>query len=42
LLSNYFANKAMDEFDKLEKSNGWTKETYSKWADEHWRTSLAK
>jgi hypothetical protein len=42
LLSNYFSNKAMDEFDKLEKSNGWTKETYAKWADEHWRTSAAK
>jgi hypothetical protein len=42
LLSNYFANKAMDEFDKLEKSNGWTKETYAKWTDEHWRTSSAK
>ena len=42
LLSNYFANKAMDEFDQLEKNNGWTKETYTKWADEHWRTSTAK
>jgi hypothetical protein len=42
LLSNYFANKAMDEFDKLENSNGWTKETYAKWTDEHWRTSSAK
>lgn len=42
LLSNYFANKAMDEFDALEKSKGWTKETYAKWADEHWRTSTGK
>jgi hypothetical protein len=39
LLSNYFANKAMDEFDKSEKANGWTKETYAKWTDEHWRIS---
>ena len=39
LLSNYFAEKAMDEFDRLEKLNGWTKETYTQWADEHWRSS---
>ncbi len=42
LLSNYFANKAMDEFDRLEKINGWTKETYAKWSNEHWRTNSAK
>ena len=42
LLSNYFSKKAMDEFDKLEKNNGWTKDTYAKWADEHWRTSSVK
>jgi hypothetical protein len=41
LLSNYFANKAMDEFDKLEKKNGWTKETYEKWGNEHWKTNSA-
>lgn len=38
LLSNYFAEKAMDEFDQLENLNGWTKETYQQWSNEHWRT----
>lgn len=42
LLSNYFATKAMDEFDRLEKEKNWTNETYVQWGKEHWRTNIGK
>ncbi len=35
LLSNYFANKASDEVDKLWDENKWDEETMKEWANEH-------
>jgi hypothetical protein len=40
LLSNYFMGKALEEFDMLEEKNGWTKETYEQWGNEHFRKSV--
>lgn len=37
LLSNYFAEKASKEVDKLWEENNWNKETMNKWANEHSR-----
>ena len=39
ILSRYFADKASNEFEKLAEENGWTAETYRKWANEHNRSS---
>jgi hypothetical protein len=33
LLTNYFANKASDEMDKLWDENGWTNDTMDKWLE---------
>ncbi len=35
MLSGYFANKALDELDQLEKNEGWTSEIYEQWSKEH-------
>ncbi len=35
LLSNYFADRATKEVDKLWEENNWNKETKNKWANEH-------
>jgi hypothetical protein len=40
ILSNYFMGKAMEEFDMLEEKNGWTKETYEQWGNQHWRKAV--
>ncbi len=39
VLCEYFAKKAIEEFDKIEEERGWTKETYKKWSKEHLRKS---
>jgi hypothetical protein len=38
LLSNYFAEKATKEVDKLWEEKNWNKETMNKWANEHNRS----
>ncbi len=38
LLSNYFANKASDEMDKLWEENNWSDKTMEDWSNEHMRT----
>lgn len=38
LLSNYFANKASDEMDKLWDENKWNNDTMSQWTNEHNRS----
>ena len=38
LLSNYFAEKATREMDKLWDERGWTNETMDTWLKEHNRT----
>jgi len=38
ILSNYFANKASDEMDKLWEQNNWSNKTMEDWAEEHMRT----
>jgi hypothetical protein len=35
LLSNYFANKASDEMDRLWDENKWIDQTMNQWANEH-------
>jgi hypothetical protein len=35
LLSNYFADKATKEMDRLWEANGWSNETMKKWSKEH-------
>jgi len=35
LLSNYFANKATDEMDRLWDDNNWNDQTMNQWANEH-------
>jgi len=35
LLSNYFADKASDEMDRLWDENNWNDQTMNKWANEH-------
>lgn len=35
LLSNYFADKASDEMDRLWDLNNWNDQTMKKWANEH-------
>lgn len=40
LLSNYFAEKATREMDRLWDERGWTNETMDKWLKEHKRTSI--
>ena len=35
LLSNYFAQKASDEIDKLWDENKWDNQTMNQWANEH-------
>ena len=39
LLSNYFAEKATREMDRLWDERGWTNETMDEWLKEHKRTS---
>lgn len=38
LLSNYFADKATEEMDRLWDENNWTEETMKEWSNEHLRT----
>ena len=38
LLSNYFAEKATREMDRLWDERGWTNETMEEWLKEHKRT----
>ena len=38
LLSNYFADKATEEMDRLWEENNWTEETMKDWSNEHLRT----
>jgi len=38
LLSNYFADKASDEMDKLWEENNWSDKTMEDWSKEHMRT----
>ena len=38
LLSNYFADKASEEMDRLWDENNWTEETMKEWSNEHLRT----
>jgi hypothetical protein len=38
LLSNYFANKATEEMDRLWDENNWSEETMKEWSNEHLRT----
>ncbi|HAH26191.1 MAG TPA: hypothetical protein DCL77_20915 [Prolixibacteraceae bacterium] len=35
LLSNYFAEKASDEMDRLSDENKWDDQTMNQWANEH-------
>ena len=42
LLSDYFANKASDEMDRLWDENLWTNKTMEDWSNEHLRTSYNK
>ena len=35
LLSNYFADKASDEMDRLWDENNWNEQTMNQWANEH-------
>ncbi len=37
LLSNYFADKATAEMDKLWNENNWNEQTMNQWANEHRR-----
>ena len=37
LLSNYFANKASDEMDRLWDEKKWTDKTMDDWTNEHLR-----
>ncbi len=37
LLRNFFANKAVDEMDKLWDDSNWDDETMDAWANEHLR-----
>lgn len=39
ILTNYFAQKATSEMDKLWIENNWSNDTMDKWANEHLRTS---
>jgi len=38
LLSNYFAEQATQEMDKLWEENNWDDETMTEWTNEHLRT----
>lgn len=38
LLSNYFADKATEEMDKLWDKNNWNEQTMNQWANEHNRS----
>ncbi len=38
LLSNYFADKATQEMDKLWDENNWNNDTMNQWANEHNRS----
>ncbi len=38
LLSNYFADKATEEMDRLWNENNWSEETMKEWSNEHLRT----
>ena len=38
LLSNYFADKATEEMDRLWDENNWSEETMKEWSNEHLRT----
>jgi hypothetical protein len=38
LLSNYFAEKATEEMDRLWDENNWSEETMKEWSNEHLRT----
>ena len=40
LLSNYFAEKATHEMDRLWTENNWNNKTIDVWADEHIRTPI--
>lgn len=38
LLSNYFADKATEEMDRLWDENNWSEDTMKEWSNEHLRT----
>ena len=38
MLSNYFAQKATDEMDKLFEENNWDNQKIEDWTNEHMRT----
>jgi hypothetical protein len=39
LLSNYFADKATEEMDRLWDENNWSEETMKEWSNEHLRVA---
>lgn len=39
LLSNYFADKATEEMDRLWDENNWSEETIKEWSNEHLRVA---
>jgi hypothetical protein len=39
LLSNYFADKATEEMDRLWDENNWSEETMKDWSNEHLRVA---
>lgn len=41
-LSQYFANKASDEMDKLWEERGWSNETMEKWVNENFQIHNSK
>ena len=42
LLTNYFAQQATEEMDKLWEENSWDNDTMTEWTNEHLRTSNSK
>jgi len=42
LLSNYFAEKATNEIDKLWEKNKWNDQTMEDWSKEHLRTTYSE
>lgn len=41
-ISGYFYEKIIQSFEKQAIEEGWTHETYTRWANEHFRTSYEK
>jgi hypothetical protein len=41
-ISGYFYEKLIQSFEKQAIEEGWTQETYTRWANEHFRTPYEK